>query len=220
MRVFSFTSLWKISRVYFRRMSLWRVKHTLSPFFEYASVGVAAAYGFLAIYLVSLRPLAVAALSPVSALPQPVSLDIDAWTRWDDQAYGYAFGAPPGWTVDQSDPASVRIGRSAKERGLAPNQGEGIQIQAAALEPRQQVENIAAADFESLRPALYDVSVDGRPALFAVAFVNGRVRREAVYIPDGGMALIARATGTDPAVFSAFVSTIKFYVTDSPKTAP
>jgi hypothetical protein len=196
------------------------VKHTLSPIVEYALVAVVASYGLLAIYLVSLQPLAVATLSPVVALLRPVSLDTDAWTRWDDQAYGYAFGAPPGWTVDQGDPASVRIGRSAKERAAAPDAGQGIQVQAATLEPRQQIENIAAADFEGLRSALYDVSVDGRPALFAIAFVNGRIRRQAVYVSLGPRALIARAAVTDPAVFSAFVSTVKFYVTDLPKKSP
>lgn len=201
-------------------MSLWRVKHTLSPIVEYALVAVVASYGFLAIYLSSLQPLVAATVSPAAALPQPVSLDTDAWSRFDDAAYGYAFAAPPSWTADVSDPASVRIGRSSKERAMAPNEGEGIQIQAAALGPRQQVENIAAADFEGLRPALYDVSVDGKPALFAVAFKDARIVRQAVYVPEGDMALIVRAATTDPAVLATFVSTIKFYVTETPKTHP
>jgi len=201
-------------------MSLWRVKHTLSPVVEYAVVAVVASYGFLAIYFSSLQPLATATGAPALALPQPVSLDTDAWSRYDDAAFGYAFAVPPGWTADAGQPASVRIGRSAKERAEAPNEGEGIQIQAAALGERQQVENIAAADFAGMRPALYDVSVDGRPALFAVAFENARIARQAVYIPDGDLALIIRAATTDPAVFATFVSTVKFYATETPKTQP
>ena len=171
-------------------MSLWRVKHTE------------------------------ATQSPAVALPQAVSLDTDNWTRYDDVAYGYAFAAPLAWTVDVSDPASVRIGRSAKERWLAPNEGAGIQIQAAMLGPRQQIENVAAADFAGMRPALYDVSVDGRPALFAVAFKDARIVRQAVYIPQGDVALVVRAAATDPAVFAAFVSTVKFYATETPKNQP
>ena len=201
-------------------MSLWRVKHTLSPIVEAALIAVVASYGFLAIYLSSLQPLVEATQSPAVALPQAVSLDTDNWTRYDDVAYGYAFAAPLAWTVDVSDPASVRIGRSAKERWLAPNEGEGIQIQAVMLGPRQQIENVAAADFDGLRPALYDVSVDGHPALFAVAFKDARVFRQAVYIPQGDTALVVRAAATDPAVFAAFVSTVKFYATETPKIHP
>lgn len=198
-------------------MSLWRVKHTLSPIVEYALVIVVAAYGFFAIYMFSLDPLMVATVSPAEVLPQPVTLDLNAWTRWDDAPSGYAFGVPPGWMVDQADPGSVRLGRSPKERAMAPNDGEAIQVQVTPLEPGQEIERIAAADFEGMRPALYDVTIDGRPALFAVAFVNGRPRRQAVYVPYGSSALIVRAAETDPAVFAAFVSTIKFYVTDIPK---
>lgn len=201
-------------------MSLWRVKHTLSPIVEYALVAVVASYGLLAIYFASLQPLIAATVSPAVALPQPVSLDTDTWSRYDDALYGYAFAVPLAWTADVSDPASVRIGRSAKERGQAPNQGEGIQVQTVALGQRQQVENIAAVDFYGLRPALYDVAVDGHPALFAVDFVNARVSREAVYIPNGENAIIIRAAATDPAVFATFVSTVKFYVTETPKTTP
>lgn len=201
-------------------MSLWRVKHTLSPVVEAALIAVVASYGILAIYLSSMRPLVVATLSPVVSLPQPVSLDTDAWSRFDDPAYGYAFALPPAWTADASDPSSVRIGRSAKERAEAPDAGEGILIQSVALGPRQQIENIAVADFADERPALYDVSVDGRPALFSVAFENARVVRQAVYVQDGARAVVIRAATIDPAVFATFVSAVKFYATETPKTLP
>lgn len=201
-------------------MSLWRVKHTLSPIVEYALVGVVASYGFLAIFFSSFQPLVVATLSPIVSLPQPVSLDIDAWSRQDDLAYGFAFAAPPGWTVDQSDPAKIRIGRSAKERAQAPDLGEGIVVEEVTLLPRQEIKNVAAADFDGKRPALYDVSVDGRPALFAAALENGLIRHQAVYVSSGTSALIVRASFVDPAVFATFISTIKFYFTEIPKTLP
>ena len=188
----------------------------MSPLVEYALVAVVAAYGCLAIYVVSLRPLAIASAPTAAALPQPVTLDIDAWSRRDVPAYGYAFAVPPGWDADASDPADVRLGRSAKERAAAPEEGEGLAIESVALPPRQQVENLAAADFEGQRPALYDVSVDGRPALFAVAFQGRSVRRQAVYVPRGAASvLVIRSAWLDPAVFATFVSTVKFTTPDS-----
>ena len=192
-------------------MSLWRVKHTLSPIVEYALVAVVASYGLLAIYAVSLQPLAAATLSTPTALPQPVTLDTDAWSRSDDAAYGFAFGVPPGWIADQADPSFVRIGRSAKERQAAPLDGEGMTIESVALPPRQHVENLAASDFAGGRPALYDVSVDGQEALFAIAFEDGHVSRQAVYVPRGTSVLVIRSARTEPSVFSALVSTVKFY---------
>lgn len=192
-------------------MSLWRVKHTLSPFVEYALVSLTAAYGLLAIYFVSIHPLAVSVLSPSTSLPTPVALDIDAWTRHDNVAFGYAYAAPAGWSVVDVDPARVRLGRSAKEIGLAPTEGGGLMAEVVALSPRQRIENVAALDFAGSRPALYDVSVDGRESLFVTAFENGHVRRQAVYIPLADDALVIRAASLDPSVFSAFISTIKFF---------
>jgi hypothetical protein len=197
------------------------VKHTLSPIVEYALVVVVASYGFLAIFFSSLQPLVVATLSPIVSLPQPVSLDIDTWIRHDDPAYGYAYAIPNGWTVDQTDAARVRIGRSQKERQQAPELGEGIAVDAVTLLPRQEIRNVAAADFAGQRAALYDVSVDGRSALFAAALENGLIRRQAVYISSGTTtALIVRSAFLDPAVFAAFISTVKFYASEIPKTLP
>lgn len=187
----------------------------MSPLVEGALIAVIAAYGLLAIYFASLRPLAVATLSPSVSLATPTTLDTDAWSRHDVAPFSYAFASPPGWVVDLDDPTDVRLGRSAKEMALAPSQGEGIAIEAVGLGERQEAQNLAAEDFAGSRPALYDVSVDGVPALFAVAFENGRVRRQAVYVPLGDVVLIARAAWVDPSVFAAFVSTLKFYAPES-----
>lgn len=191
-------------------MSLWRVKHTLSPVAEAAVVFLALAYGLFGIYVFSLRPFAVAALSPVGAVPEPVVLDIDAWTRHDVADAGYAFAAPPGWIVDASDPASVRFGRSAKELARAGLEGDGVLIETVPLHERREVQNLAAEEFAGARPALYDVAIDGRSALFAVEFSGGRIRRQVVYVPSDGAALIFRAARLDPAVFATFLSTVKF----------
>src|SRR5690242_108339 len=110
-------------------MSLWRVKHTLSPVVEYALVALVAVYGLFGIYLSSLRPFAVAATSPVTSIREPVPLDPSLWTRHDDRVYGYAFASPPGWIVDDLDPARVRIARSAKELAMAGQEGEGLVVE-------------------------------------------------------------------------------------------
>jgi hypothetical protein len=202
-------------------MSLWRVKHSLSPIVEYALVILVASYGFFAIYFTSLHALMVATLSPIVSLPQAISLDTDTWSRHDDPAHGYAYAVPQGWTVDQSDSSKIRIGRSVKERDLAPEQGDGILVEAVSLTPRQEIKNVAAADFADKRPALYEISVDGRTALFAASLDNGFIRHQAVYIQSGTTtALIARASFIDPAAFATFISTVRFYLTETPKTHP
>ncbi len=193
-------------------MSLWRVKHTLSPLVEAALVAVVAAYGLFAIWYASLAPFDVSSTALLSTVPQPVPLDIDAWTRHDVPSEGYAFAAPPDWLVEAADPARVRLGRSSKELETAPASGEGVMIGSVALADRQDVSDLAAQDFAGTRAAFYDVSVDGHPSVFAIAFENGRVKRQAIYVPAGkGSALVASAASADPAVFAAFVSTIKFY---------
>ena len=60
-------------------MSLWRVKHTLSPVVEAALIATVASYGLLAIYLSWRHPFDVASLSPIVSFPQPVTLDVDTW---------------------------------------------------------------------------------------------------------------------------------------------
>lgn len=195
-------------------MSLWRVKHTLSPVVEYALVALVAVYGLFGIYLSSLRPFAVATTSPVTSIHEPVPLDQELWTRHDNAAYGYAFAVPPGWSVDARHPARVLLGRSAKEVSAAGREGEGLAIVSIPLYEGKAVEDAAAADFAGRRPALYDVSVDGRPALFVIDFERGRVARQTVYVPMGDRALVVRSARLDPAVFAMFLSDIRFYSTD------
>jgi len=187
------------------------VKHTLSPVVEYALVALVAAYGLFGIYLSSLRPFV--ELTPVAAtsLFEPVPLAPEAWTRHDDAAYGYAFAAPNGWLVDDRDPAAVRVGRSAAEVARAGDQGEGILLETFRRVEDVDIAEIAAADFAGRRPALYDVSVDGRASLFAVDFDQGRVVRQVVYVPIEDAVLIVRTGRLEPAVFSSFVSDIRFY---------
>lgn len=192
-------------------MSLWRVKHTLSPVVEYALVALVAAYGLFGIYLSSLRPFIVATNAPVTSVNEPVTLDAGRWTRHDARVLGYAYASPPGWLVDDSDLARIRLGRSSKELAAAGRDGEGILVELIPLYEGKGIEDAAAADFAGSRPALYDVSVDGRLALFAVAFENGRVARQAVYIPMGDHATVVRSARADPAVFAAFLSDIRFY---------
>ena len=192
-------------------MSLWRVKHTLSPVAEAAVVFLAVAYGLFAVWYASLRPFAVAALSPSGALHEPVVLDAAAWTRHDATGAAYAFAAPPDWIVDAMDPASVRIGRSAKELVTAPFAGQGVLLETLPFLGDQDVALMAAREFSGRRPALYDVAVDGRSALFAVEFAGGRLVRQAVYVPGADTALVIRSASMDPAAFALLVSTIKFY---------
>ncbi len=200
-------------------MSLWRVKHTLSPVVEYALVGTVAAYGLFGIYLSSLRPFAVADASAVGTFREEIPLDIDAWERRDDRARGLIHGVPPGWVVDASEPDLVRLGRSTREAAMAP-EGDGILIETIALGERQEVQNVAALDFSGRRPALYDVAVDGRPALFAILFERGRVRAQAVYVPAGDAALVIRAGALDPAAFAAFLSAVKFFPSETLTASP
>ena len=211
-------------------MSLWRVKHTLSPVVEYALIAMVAAYGLFGIYLSSLRPFVVATTSPATAINEPVPLDPELWTRHDVRAYGYAFAAPPGWLVDDRDPARVRLARSLKELGLAGREGEGILVESIPLYEGKAIEDAAAADFAGHRPALYDVAVDGRLSLFAIEFESGRVLRQAVYIPlpasprerDSAFtrALVVRSARLDPAVFAAFLSDVRFYSSEEITPAP
>lgn len=192
-------------------MSLWRVKHTLSPSVEAALLSVVAAYGLFAVWYASLSPLAVPITAILATAPQAVPLDTDAWRRHDDAVRGFAFAAPPNWLIDAADPLRTRLGRSVKEIATAAAANEGILIETASLGERGEIASLAAEDFAGRRTAFYDVSVDGRLAVFAISFDNGRVKRQALYIPDGEEALVVRAASTDPAVFAALVSTITFY---------
>jgi len=207
-------------------MSLWRVKHSLSPIVEAALIAVVACYGFLAIFFDALKPHTVDMLSPIMAVRPAVSIAIDTWERHDDTVHRYAFAAPHGWIVDDRNPSAIRIGRFAKEAADAPEEEYSLLISSVPIQPRQQIENLAAADFAQARPAVYDVAMDGRPAMFAVAFENGRVSRQAVYVvltppsdASPGTALVIRAGRLDPAVFSTLVSTLRFY-DQKPKTTP
>ncbi len=190
-------------------MSLWRVKHALSPAVEAALIGVVASYGLFAIWYSSLAPMAVPLTALISSVPQPVSLDTDAWSRHD--VNGFAFAVPPEWTIDTSDSTRIRLGRTIHELATAGAAGEGILLETVGLGEREEIANLVSEDFSERRPAVYDVAVDGRPSLFAISFENARVRGQAVYVPMGAQALIIRSTELDPAAFATLVSTIKFY---------
>lgn len=192
-------------------MSLWRVRHGLSPVIEYALVALTIVYGLFAIYLASLKPLEVAFVADVRSLPRPVTLDLDAWERSENVAYGYSYAIPPGWIIVSDDGSRVVLARDFKRSWLAGHDGaEGLVIEVLPLGPRQEVQNVAAEEFRGLRPALYDVAVDGRDSLFAVSFDGGRLERQAVYVPAEGRAYVVRGGATDPAVFAVFVSSIAF----------
>lgn len=174
-------------------------------------MGTVAVYGLFAVWYAALAPLAVPFTGLLATVPQAVPLDTDIWTRRDDPARGFAFAIPPDWLVDASDPATLRLGRSARELATAGTFNGGIVIAKDALPERQEAANAVAEDFAGSRAATYDVMVDGRPAVFAIAFENARVKRQAVYIPDGKNVIVVGAAQADPAVFAALVSTIKFY---------
>lgn len=171
---------------------------------------VTALTGAVAIYLSSLSPFVTLTTADIRSWSPPVTLDTDAWTRFRNPAYGYEYGAPPGWIAVADDPADVKIARSP---GAAIRFGDApvMSVETRALGERLQPENIAVQDFAGTRPALYDVGVNGREGLFAISFRNGRVRDQAVYLPMGDVLYVFRGGNVDPAVFSAFVSTIKFF---------
>ncbi len=192
-------------------MSLWRVKHALSPSVEAALISVVAAYGLFVVWYASLSPLAVPLTLVLATVPQQVSLDTDTWVRHDDPARGLAFAVPPNWLIDTADPSRIRLGRSVKELATAAAANEGILLETVALGEREEIMNLAVEDFADRRAATYEVSVDGHPSLFLIAFDKTQVQREAIYIPMGKEALVVRAAAADPAVFATLVSTIKFY---------
>jgi len=219
-RLFSFTSRDRPPSLYCLRMSLWRVKHTLSPVVEYALVVMVAVYGLFGIYMAAIRPLVVASTVPVTAVPEPVPLDPELWFRRDNVGQGYAYAVPPGWQVDDGDLSAVRIGRSVKEMGMAGREGDGLLVETVPLYEGKTIVDAAASDFAFSRPALYDVSVDGRLSLFAVEFDRGRVARQVAYVPMGDRALVVRAADLDPAVFAMFLTHVRFYSSEEITPTP
>ena len=189
-------------------MSLWKVRHPYSPFIEGALIALAVAYGIFAIYLASVKPLVVALTSDIGNAPAPITLDTDEWSRSTNVESRYLFGVPKGWIVEASNAQRVAVGRS--RQAILAREGGAIVIETRAIGDRNQIENIAADEIADARPALYDVSVHGRPGLFAVEFENGRIVRQTVYVQVGERVHIIRAGSMDPAAFSAFVSTVKF----------
>jgi hypothetical protein len=185
------------------------MKHTLSPTIEYALVALVAVYGLFALYLASVEPFAVITTADIRSLRPRVDLDTDTWERRVDLDEDYVYGLPPGWIVDASDPARIRLAPSLRHLPVA-GVGTGLVVEALTLGERRQIENVAAEEFAGRRPALYDVSVDGHEGLFVVDFEGRRLRRQVVYVPRDGRALVVRGGTTDPAAFAAFVSTIKF----------
>lgn len=183
----------------------------MSPVVEKSLVVLAAAYGFFAIYLASVHPLVVLTTADIRSIPRPITLDTDAWERHENAKRGYQYAVPPGWAVDDADPDHVVAARARGRLAEAREGWGGLIVEVMELGPRRQAENVAAADFAGQRPALYDVSVYGQEGLFAIAFENGLVSRQAVYVPLGDRLYAFRADRLDPAVFAAFISTVKFF---------
>lgn len=191
------------------RMSLWRVKHTLSPALEASVIALALAYGVFAVYLSSLHPLAVQTTAGIRALSAPIDLDTDHWLRSRNEARGYLYAIPPSWRVADDDPDRVVLG--ANEAVAAGRRtGPRIVIEAHPLRERGEAVNVAVADLFGTRPALYDVTVHGRPGLFAVRFDGRRLVEQTVYVETGRDVLVFRGGDMEPEAFSAFLSTVKF----------
>lgn len=189
-------------------MSLWRVKHTLSPLLEKSLIALVLAYGFFAIYYASVRPLVVLSTGEIRSVQTQMSLDTDVWERERNDALNYLYAIPPGWAVNDADPAHLVL---ASGKGhLLSGKGSQIEIEALPVGDRIQAENVAVTELMGKRPALYDVGVHGRSGLFAVTFKNRRVHEQTVYVEVEDHVLIFRGGSMDPAAFSAFVSTVKF----------
>jgi len=184
------------------------VKHTLSPVLEKSLIALMVGYGFFAIYLASVHPLVVLSTAEIRSIQPKISLDTDIWKRKRNDAFMYLYAVPSGWVVDESDPARIVIASGSGY--LLSGKGSRIDIEAAMLGERNQIENIAATELAGKRPALYDVGVHGRSGLFAVTFRNSRVHEQTVYVEVDDHILIFRGGNMDPAAFSAFISAIKF----------
>jgi len=192
-------------------MSLWRVRHGLSPASEAALLVLAASVGILAIWVASLRPFAYPATIAIRSLTSPVSLDTDTWARGTNDAYGYAYGVPKDWVVDDASSTKVIIARNRLALGAPSYFGGQMTVSVRELAPGEDAATVAAQEFAEQQPALYDVAVAGHPGIFAVAFSRGHVATQAVYVPKDGRVYIFHGDGLDPAVFSTFISTIKFF---------
>lgn len=191
-------------------MSLLRVRHNLSPLVEKSLIAVALLAGLLAIYAAQALPFVAPVTWSVGTVPQPIPLDLDAWTPARNAAHSYVYAVPPGWIVDDAHPSVILV---ARDRGslIVGLVGNVLKISVKPLGERRQVEDLAAADFAGLRRATYEISASGHPGLFVVAFENKMTGRQAAYVPRGSNVLVVRGDGVDPAVFSAFVSSIKFF---------
>jgi hypothetical protein len=179
-------------------------------------VAVCLLAGVFGIYAQSLRPLAVETTALITALSSEIDLDTDAWDRHRLEAQGIQFAVPPGWRVSTDDPDRVIAAESPRTIAM-PGTGRAVFIESSPMEPRRQPENAAAEEFAGRRPALYDVGVDGHEALFVVSFRRGRVDRQAVYLEKDGRLFVFRGDGLDPAAFSSFVSTIRFFTPSNPQ---
>jgi hypothetical protein len=180
-------------------------------------VAVCLLAGVFGIYAQSLRPLAVETTALITALSSEIDLDTDAWDRHRLEAQGIQFAVPPGWRVSADDPDRVVAAESPRVIAAPGVAGRALLIERSEMGPRRQPENVAAEDFAGRRPALYDVGVDGHEALFVVSFRRGRVDRQAVYLEKDGRLLVFRGDGLDPAAFSSFVSTIRFFTPSNPQ---
>ncbi len=188
------------------------MKHTLSPFVEKSLVALAACAGAVFIYFASIEPFVAATTAGINSVPERVTSDIDAWTRASSAALGVQYGIPPGWAEKAAADGRVLI---TPAPGLVEAAGRGATVfsmELRQLGAREHIENVAAAEFAGTRPALYDVAVDGREALFAASFnADGRIAQQAVYVLRGDKTLIIRGDRIDPPTFSSFISTVKFF---------
>ena len=192
-------------------MSLWRVRHNLTPFVEKSLIIVAVLAGLTVIYFAQAASLAVAFTWPISSVPGPITLDVDAWSRTRNAAYAYDYAVPPGWVTDDSDPSRVIVANSRLAL-LSGSQGSVLTLEIRKLGERQKVEDLVAGDFADARATTYAISVSGHPGIFALTFENGRIARQSAYIQRDRDILAVRGDELDPAVFATFVSNIKFFI--------
>lgn len=177
----------------------------MSKLEERLLVATAAMLGVAAIAAQAMEPFAVSYTALIGNVPAAISLDAGTWTPARDRAHGFDYALPPGWT-------SLEDGRDRIVVAQNATGGLGSTMSIEIRPTGESVEALASREFADLRPVLYDIAVDSRPALFAASFKGRRVGQQAAYIPlEDGRVMVIRGDGVDPAVFSIFVSSIKFF---------
>jgi len=175
---------------------------------EAVLVILAIGYGIFAIYLASVRPFVVVLTTGIGTVPEPLSLDTGDWRRATNVSGRFVFGVPPGWVLDAT--ALDRTIMARDRQHLLHGGPDAIVIETRYVDEDTRVEDVALRESALARPSLYDISVHGRPGIFAVEFTDGRIARQTVYIGVGDRIYVFRASVLDPAVFSTFISTVRF----------